>query len=56
LTATGWDFDGDGRPDFVRVDGNIAADTENRAYDFDGDGKPDFFRKSVAIQKDGAAQ
>lgn len=51
-SATGWDFNGDGRPDFVQVEHlNTRPAGErlpNKAYDFDGDGKPDYFRSNTS--------
>lgn len=43
--TTGWDIDGDGRPDMVEVERG-AGETANveTAYDFDGDGNPDYVR------------
>jgi len=43
--TTGWDIDGDGRPDMIQVQrGGAAQGSIETAYDFDGDGKPDFVR------------
>ncbi len=47
-TTTGWDIDGDGRPDMIQFKktGNGESSVET-AYDFDGDGKPDFVRNAA---------
>jgi hypothetical protein len=49
--TTGWDIDGDGRPDMVQVRrGNGPDGHVETAYDFDADGKPDFVRGSGTAQ------
>ena len=50
LASQGWDMNGDGYPDLVKVGSSesIQRTLPGRisAYDFDADGKPDFFRDS----------
>ncbi len=49
--TTGWDIDGDGRPDMIQVVQREVPNADahvSTAYDFDGDGKPDLVRTSGA--------